>query len=86
MKKILVAAALVLGTTSVSLAQGGYAAPGYGPGYYDYSPGYGSYNGEPRYSYRNSYYDNGWSRNDTERGGPGPRVGPGSGMGIGSQR
>ena len=86
MKKIFVAAALVLGTTSVSLAQGVYAAPGYGTGYYDYSPGYGSYNGEPRYGNRNGYYDNGWTRNDSERGGPGPRVGAGSGMGIGSQR
>jgi len=84
MKKIFVAAALVLGTTSVSLAQGVYAAPGYGTGYYDYSPGYGSYNGEPRYGYRNDYYNN--SARDDERGGPGPRVGPGSGMGIGSQR
>ena len=89
MKKIFVAAALVLGTTSVSLAQGVYAAPGYGTGYYNYSPGYGSYNGGPRYGYSNGYYDNGdngWTRNNTERGGPGPRVGPGSGMGIGSQR
>jgi hypothetical protein len=86
MKKIFVAAALVLGTTSVSLAQDVYAAPGYGTGYYNYSPGYGSYNGGPRYGYGNSYYDNSWARNDTERGGPGPRVGAGSGMGIGSQR
>ena len=33
------------------------------------------------------YYGSGpaWS-NDTERGGPGPRVGAGSGMGVGSQR
>src|ERR1700722_17081812 len=51
MKKILIAGALILGTTSVSLAQGVYAAPGYGPVYYDYSPGYGSYNGGPRYGY-----------------------------------
>jgi hypothetical protein len=81
MKKIFVAAALVLGTTSVSLAQGVYAAPGYDSGYYDYSPGYGYYNGGPRYG----YYGYGAARND-ERGGPGPRVGAGSGMGIGSQR
>jgi hypothetical protein len=86
MKKIFVAAALVLGTTSVSLAQGVYAAPGYGTGYYNYSPGYGNYNGGPLYGYGNSYYENGRARNDTERGGPGPRVGAGSGMGIGSQR
>jgi hypothetical protein len=82
MKKIFVAAALVLGTTSVSLAQGVYAAPGYGTGYYNYSPGYSYYNGGSRYGYRNDYYNN--SSRDDERGGPGPRVG--SGMGIGSQR
>lgn len=85
MKKILVAAALVLGTTSVSLAQGVYAAPGYGGGYYDYSPGYGYYGGGPHYGYGNGYYGYGAARND-ERGGPGPRVGAGSGMGVGSQR
>jgi hypothetical protein len=85
MKKIFVAAALVLGGTSASLAQGVYASPGYGPGYYDYSPGYGSYNGGPRSGYQNDYFY-GNSARDDERGGPGPRVGPGSGMGIGSQR
>jgi hypothetical protein len=84
MKKIFVAAVLVLGTTSVSLAQD--AVPGYGTGYYNYSPGYGYYNGGPHYGYRNGYFSNGWERNDTERGGPGPRVGAGSGAGIGSQR
>jgi hypothetical protein len=88
MKKLFVAAALVLGTTSVSLAQGVYAAPGYGygAGYYNYSPGYGYYNGgQGSYGYRNDY-NYGPARNDSERGGPGPRVGAGSGMGIGSQR
>jgi hypothetical protein len=86
MKKIFVAAALVLGGTSVSLAQGVYASPGYGAGYYNYSPGYGSYNGGPGYGYRNDYYGYGPAINDTERGGPGPRVGAGGGTGIGSQR
>ena len=81
MRKIFVAAALVLGTTSVTLAQGIYAAPGYGVGYYNYSPGYRYYNASPRYG-----YDYGHARNDVDRGGPGPRVGAGSGMGIGSQR
>jgi hypothetical protein len=86
MKKIFVAAALILGTTSVTLAQGIYAAPGYGAGYYNYSPGYSYYNGSPRYGRANDYYFNGPVRNDVDRGGPGPRVGAGSGMGIGSQR
>jgi hypothetical protein len=91
MKKIFVAAALILGGTSVALAQGVYASPGYGggypgygAGYYNYSPGYGQYSGGPGYGYRNDYYNG--IRNNTERGGPGPRVGAGGGMGIGSQR
>jgi hypothetical protein len=86
MKKLFVAAAMVLGATSASMAQGIYAAPGYGAGYYNYSPGYGYYNGGQRYGYHNDYYDNGMARSDSERGGPGPRVGSGGGMGIGSQR
>jgi hypothetical protein len=85
MKKLFIAAALVLGTTSVSLAQGVYAQPGYGAGYYDYSPGSGFYNSGTNYGYGYGQYGNSFS-NDTERGGPGPRVGAGSGLGIGSQR
>jgi hypothetical protein len=46
--------------------------PGY---YYGAAPGYGYGSSPP-----------GWFENNTERGGPGPRVGAGSGMGIGSQR
>jgi hypothetical protein len=40
--------------------------------------------GAPGYGYGSS--PPGWFENNTERGGPGPRVGAGSGMGIGSQR
>jgi hypothetical protein len=87
MKQLIIAAAFVLTATSAAFAQhvygspGGYynAAPGYyygaAPGYYGAAPGYGYYNSGPA-----------WSGNDTERGGLDPRVGAGSGMGIGSQR
>ena len=76
-KKLIIAAALVLAGTSASLAQGyGYYGAPYGYGYYNYAPAY-SY-GWPRGS--------GWYENDLTRGGPGPRVQGGSGMGIGAQR
>jgi hypothetical protein len=87
-KKLLVSAGLLLATTSASLAQGlyGYSdqAPyGYAQGYYDYAPGYYGYGGYyPQYGYEGGGYYN----RDDNRGGYGPRVGPGSGMGIGSQR
>lgn len=86
-KKLLVAAGLLLATTSASLAQGlyGYSdqAPyGYARGYYDYAPGYGYGGYYPQYGYEGGGYYN----RDDNRGGSGPRVGPGSGMGIGSQR
>jgi ABC-type transporter lipoprotein component MlaA len=85
-KKLLVAAAFLLAATSASLAQGYgyYGAPygsyGYGPGYgaYNYAPGYGG--AYDSYGY-GSYYNS-----DMGRGGSGPRVGPGNGQGIGSQR
>lgn len=78
-KKLIAAAALLagatLGTATASFAQTYYGGPyGYGGGVYDYAPGYGGYNayqGAPPY----------WLR-----GGPGPRVGGGSGTGIGAQR
>jgi hypothetical protein len=80
MKKVILAAAFVLAATSGALAQGFYG-PGYG--YYDAAPGYGfSYGAGPGY-YRSPPA---WFENDTQRGGPGPRVGAGSGMGVGSQR
>ncbi len=50
----------------------GYGGP-YGGGLYNYAPGYGGYYGEVSPPY--------WLR-----GGPGPRVGGGSGTGIGAQR
>ncbi|MGB6535969.1 MAG: hypothetical protein WBF58_08415 [Xanthobacteraceae bacterium] len=74
-KRLILTAALLggvsLGMTGASLAQGYYGGT-YGQGYYDYAPGYGAYNYGPR--------------SDCSRGGPGPRVGCGSGLGIGSQR
>jgi hypothetical protein len=76
MKRLIVAAAFVLAATSAAPAQGYayYGAPyGYGSGYelYDYAPAYtDAYGG-----YADSY-----------RGGPGPRVGNGTGMGIGAVR
>jgi hypothetical protein len=89
MKPLIIAAAFVLTATSAAFAQDVYGNPGYGyynaaPGYYyGAAPGYGYYGTGPTYG----YYGSGpaWS-NDTERGGPGPRVGAGSGMGVGSQR
>jgi hypothetical protein len=85
MKKLILAAAFVLTATSAAFAQ--YGAPGYGyydavPGY-SYAPGYNYYYGAaPGYGYDRPA----WFENNTERGGPGPRVGAGSGMGVGSQR
>jgi hypothetical protein len=88
MKKLMLAAAFVLAATSASLAQGygvygpgpayGYG-PAYGPGYYDYAPGYG---------YGPGYYGSeyGYGYGNQRRGGPGPRVGNGTGAGIGAVR
>jgi hypothetical protein len=91
MKKVILAAAFVLTATSAAFAQYVYGAPGYG--YYDAAPGV-SYDAAPGYSY---YYGAApgygyfgsppaWYENNTQRGGPGPRVGAGGGMGIGAQR
>ncbi|MGA2895426.1 MAG: hypothetical protein ABSE22_21395 [Xanthobacteraceae bacterium] len=81
-KKFLLAGAVLLAATSASLAQG-YQRQyfGYGPdvgygGYYDYAPGYG-----PSFGYYD--YDRGPYH---MRGGPGPRVGNGTGMGAGAER
>jgi hypothetical protein len=78
MKKLVLAAAFVLTATSASFAQYAYE-PGYG--YYAPVPGYYP---APSYGY-SDYSTPAWS-NDTNRGGPGPRVGAGGGMGIGAQR
>jgi hypothetical protein len=89
MKKLILAAAFVLTATSAAFAQ--YGVPGYGyygagtGDSYNAAPGYGSYYGAaPGYGYYGS--PPAWFENNTERGGPGPRVGAGSGMGVGSQR
>jgi hypothetical protein len=78
MKKIILAAAFVLTATSAAFAQ--YLAPGY----YDAAPGYGYYDAPGYYGYYGS--PPAWYENDIRRGGPGPRVGSGSGMGVGAQR
>ncbi len=88
-KTLIVAAAVLLGATSASLAQGyGYGAPygseanGYAP-----APAYGFSSSAPQYG--NGLYDfaPGYGSNvRVERGGPGPRVGNGVGEGIGGQR
>jgi hypothetical protein len=87
MKQFIIAAALVLTATSGAFAQVVYGNPGYydaAPGYYyGAAPAYGYYGAAPGYGYYG--YGPAYS-NDTERGGPGPRVGAGSGMGVGSQR
>jgi len=74
----MIAKKLILTTAFVLSASLGTAtvslAQSFGPhgqGYYNYGPGPGPYNNGPQ--------------SDCNRGGPGPRVGCGSGMGIGSQ-
>ncbi|HJY19169.1 MAG TPA: hypothetical protein VJ353_16160 [Xanthobacteraceae bacterium] len=77
MKKLLLAAGLVLAATSASMAQGYvYGAPYGGSGAYDYSPGPGSglYDYAPGYSYGGNWYDE--ERSD----------GPGRGNSAESQR
>jgi hypothetical protein len=73
-KKLVVAGALVLGATLAAATAA--SAQGY---YYGYYNGYG-----PRAGYGPYHY--GPARSDCDRGGPGPRVGCGSGLGIGAVR
>lgn len=90
-KKLTIAAAILagatMGATTASLAQGYYGGP-YGPGYYDYAPGPGFGSGYYDYAPGPGFapYNYGPAVPNTERGGPGPRVQAGSGMGIGAQR
>jgi hypothetical protein len=76
MKTLVLAAAFVLSAIPASFAQYVYGPTYYAPapGYY-VAPGYGYYGSPPA-----------WFENNTNRGGPGPRVGAGGGMGIGAQR
>jgi hypothetical protein len=75
MKKLFLAAGLVLATTSASMAQGYvYGAPYGGSGAYDYSSGSGVYDYAPGYSYGGNWYDE--ERSD----------GPGRGNSAESQR
>jgi hypothetical protein len=76
-KKLMLAGALALGAT-LGLATTGWAQSfygGYGGQYYDEWNGPGP-----------GYYNYGPSEPDIYRGGPGPRVQAGSGMGIGAVR
>jgi hypothetical protein len=67
-----------LATTTPTLAQGVYGARYYG--YYDYAP-------VPfRQARRSHNFYGPVATPDVDRGGPGPRVGAGSGMGIGAER
>jgi hypothetical protein len=75
-KNLIVAGAFILGATfagptAASAQSYYYGQSGY---YYGYGPGagYGPYYGP--------------ARSDCDRGGPGPRVGCGSGLGIGAVR
>ena len=72
-KKFLIAAAILVAGTSATLAQGFGHFGGPQP---NYGPGYG-------YS---QYTGPGYYENNTQRGGPGPRVQSGSGMGVGAER
>jgi len=49
MKKLVLAAGLVLAAPSASMAQGYVYGSPYGSGSYDYSPGYGPYDYAPGY-------------------------------------
>jgi hypothetical protein len=75
-KKLIVLGVLFLGTSLVAATAASAQDYYYGQNgsYYGYGPraGYGPYNGP--------------ARSDCDRGGPGPRVGCGSGMGIGAVR
>lgn len=93
MKTLLIAAGMLAGVTSAALAENGPPGPpsgGYGYGYYD-SSGYGA----GLYDYSSEYVEPfGFESygpysdfdNYRPRGGPGPRVGNGTGAGVGSQR
>jgi hypothetical protein len=98
---LLLGASLGLTTASLAQggAYGpGYYGGAYGPGYYGGPYGRTYYGGtyDPSYNGQNYYdyapgpgyapYNDGPAASDCDRGGSGPRVGCGSGMGIGSQR
>jgi hypothetical protein len=72
-KRLMIAAATLAGTTLAA------TTAGFAQDYYDYAPGAGLYD----YGGPSSY---GPAIPDVDRGGPGPRVQAGSGMGIGAVR
>lgn len=73
MKKIIITGAVVLGTIA-GLTSATLAQDYYG-GRFGHTYGYQGYG-----------YDSGPSAPDVDRGGPGPRVGAGTGAGIGAER
>lgn len=76
-KQLIIGSALVLGATFTAAL--GVSSPTLAQGYYGYHHHW--------YGHRGLYnYYGGFSRPDTMRGGPGPRVGGGSGTGIGAER
>jgi hypothetical protein len=91
-KKVLLGSALLLGatlgatlgTTSATMAQGydNDSPYGYSEGYSD-GPVFGV---GPQYGYGVYDYAPGYDGYDRPRGGPGPRVGNGTGAGIGAVR
>jgi hypothetical protein len=76
-KKLILLGLLILGTAPVAATAA--SAQGYYYGQSGYYYGYG-----PRAGYGAYYY--GPARSNCDRGGPGPRVGCGSGLGIGAVR
>jgi uncharacterized membrane protein len=74
-KKLIVTGALILGTALAAATAA--SAQGYYYGQYGHYYGYG-----PRAGYGPYYY----GQSDCDRGGPGARVGCGSGLGIGAVR
>ena len=73
-KRWMIAAAFLASTTLAA------TTAGFAQDYYDYAPGAGLYD------YGGGAYNYGPAIPDVDRGGPGPRVQAGSGMGIGAAR
>lgn len=87
-KELIVGSALLVGaafTAAVGVSGVAQAQEYYGPGYNQWSAGPGLYDyaAPGAYDYYGGYR---FARPDVTRGGPGPRVGAGSGTGIGAVR
>ena len=81
MKKLVLAAGLVIAATSAAMAQGYVYGQPYGYGTYNYAPGYGVYDSAPGYGFYDFSpgYGNNWYDNDRVSG-------PGRGNSAESQR